>query len=310
MTCRETGLSPAVGEHSERHPGAVPEPARERNLSWLSGPRRPIFRRTGASCSSTSRTGRGRAFTTLSPQDRRLRPQAPRRGQGASSFARRAMGPRVPRLSRAAPCPLADRCGRAPRVAGWRHPAFSLGILFPERPSDPDRGRGEREALPAPIFRTSQAGLRSRSPKRDFGPRWSRRTAGRSPARLWRDCIYLRGRRRRAARALEERRPEDFLVQWSADGKSIIVRGAEEQPLTLYRVDLASGAGSASRSSRPPDMTGFLEYHTGPSGVRITPDGRFYAYTFFTDGEAHADGSGKELVAVETAPPRLRDSLR
>ena len=31
-----------------------------------------------------------------------------------------------------------------------------------------------------------------------------------------------------------------------------------------------------------PDLAGFLEYQAGPTAVRVTPDGRAYAYTFFT----------------------------
>jgi len=79
--------------------------------------------------------------------------------------------------------------------------------------------------------------------------------------------------------------PGDFLVQWSADGKSILVRGSEERPLTLYRVDLATGRRERWKELAPPDPAGFLEYHTGPTTARVTPDGRFYAYTFFTDLE-------------------------
>jgi hypothetical protein len=74
-------------------------------------------------------------------------------------------------------------------------------------------------------------------------------------------------------------------VQWSSDGKSIYVRGAEEQPLTLHRIDLASGRRERWKELAPPDMAGFLEYGVGPRGVRVTADGRFYAYTFITDLE-------------------------
>ena len=84
-------------------------------------------------------------------------------------------------------------------------------------------------------------------------------------------------------RSIEGALPEDFLVQWSADGKSIYVRGSEEQPLTLYRIDLTTGRRERFKELAPPDLTDFVEYHTGPAGVRITPDGRYYAYTFFTD---------------------------
>ncbi|HEY6064770.1 MAG TPA: protein kinase [Thermoanaerobaculia bacterium] len=85
------------------------------------------------------------------------------------------------------------------------------------------------------------------------------------------------------ARAILGAEPGDFLVAWSADGKSILVRGAEERPLTLYRIDLASGRRERWKELAPPDMAGFLEFGAGPMGVRVTPDFRYYAYTFYTD---------------------------
>jgi dipeptidyl aminopeptidase/acylaminoacyl peptidase len=87
------------------------------------------------------------------------------------------------------------------------------------------------------------------------------------------------------ARSIEGAEPGDFLVQWSADGKSILVRGSEERPLTLYRIDLASGHRERWKELAPPDLAGFLEYHSGPTAARVTPDGRSYAYTFFTELE-------------------------
>ncbi len=87
------------------------------------------------------------------------------------------------------------------------------------------------------------------------------------------------------ARAIPGAEPGDFLVQWSADGKSILVRGAEERPLTLYRVDLDSGRRERWKELAPPDMAGFLEFDAGPMGVRVTPDFQFYAYTFYSDLE-------------------------
>jgi Tol biopolymer transport system component len=77
----------------------------------------------------------------------------------------------------------------------------------------------------------------------------------------------------------------DFLVQWSEDGKSILVRGGEERPLTLYRLDLASGRRERWKELNPPDMAGFVEFSAGPMGVRVTRDLRFYVYTFYSDLE-------------------------
>jgi len=74
-------------------------------------------------------------------------------------------------------------------------------------------------------------------------------------------------------------------VQWSADGKSILVRGAETRPLTLYRIDLASGTRERWKELAPPDLAGFMEYSSGPKGVRVTPDFRYYAYSYYSDLE-------------------------
>ena len=77
-------------------------------------------------------------------------------------------------------------------------------------------------------------------------------------------------------------RPDDFLVQWAADGKSLFVRGAEERPLTLYRVNLSTGKRELWKELAPPETAGFLEYGSGPKGVRVTPDGRSYVYTYWS----------------------------
>jgi hypothetical protein len=79
--------------------------------------------------------------------------------------------------------------------------------------------------------------------------------------------------------------PGDFLVQWSADGKTILVRGREERPLTLYRIDLASGQRERWKELAPPDLAGFIEFGAGPMGLRATPDFRYYAYNYTSDLE-------------------------
>lgn len=85
------------------------------------------------------------------------------------------------------------------------------------------------------------------------------------------------------ARAIAGAEPGDFLVAWSADGKSLLVRGAEERPLTLYRVDLASGTRERWKELAPPDMVGFIEFGPGPMGVHVTPDFRFYVFNFYSN---------------------------
>jgi len=88
------------------------------------------------------------------------------------------------------------------------------------------------------------------------------------------------------ARAILGAEPGDFLVQWSADGKSMLVRGEEERPLTLYRIDLTTGRRERWKELAPPDMAGFLEFGAGPMGVRVTPDFRFYVYSLTSDLES------------------------
>ena len=83
------------------------------------------------------------------------------------------------------------------------------------------------------------------------------------------------------AKPIDGALPEDFLVQWSADGKSILVRGNEEQPLTVYRIDLATGHRERWKELGPPDLAGFYEYvYSGKGGLRVTPDLRSYVYTY------------------------------
>jgi hypothetical protein len=77
----------------------------------------------------------------------------------------------------------------------------------------------------------------------------------------------------------------DVPIQWSSDGTTIYTWAFGEEPLTLYRLDLATGRRQRFKQLAPPDMTGFLRYGSrlmGP-GVTVTPDGRYYAYTYFTD---------------------------
>ncbi len=95
-------------------------------------------------------------------------------------------------------------------------------------------------------------------------------------------------------RPIEGSFPDDFLLQWSSDGRAIYVRGSEERPLTLYRLDLATGRRERWKELAPPDPTGFVGYAPGPGSVCVTPDGRFYAYTILTDSS--------RLVLVEGVP--------
>jgi hypothetical protein len=80
-------------------------------------------------------------------------------------------------------------------------------------------------------------------------------------------------------------------VRSSTDGRSVYLEGVESDPasgaevLAIYRLDMASRTQELWKRLAPPDMAGFIRYGSRikGSGFAITPDGRYYAYTYFTD---------------------------
>jgi Tol biopolymer transport system component len=80
----------------------------------------------------------------------------------------------------------------------------------------------------------------------------------------------------------------DVLLQWAADGRSLIIREAGNLVLRLYRLDLATGDRRFWRELVPPDPTVLVDIGSDPGQVRITPDGKSYAYTYWTfEGELY-----------------------
>ncbi len=95
--------------------------------------------------------------------------------------------------------------------------------------------------------------------------------------------LFSADRNGRDAKPIAGVEPDEFLVQWSSDGKALYVRGTEEIPLTLYRVDLETGKRERWKRLDPADEAGFVEFGAGPrSGVRVTPDGRSLVYSYFS----------------------------
>ena len=256
-------------ELPEGHPRARSGRAGGAQPLLARGSSRRTSPRTAGSSSST-RTGAipsgQRELHDLSAHDGRLGPEAARRGQGAGAVARREVGARGRSRSRAASGSAPDRGRRAAAAAGRRYPSLSLGVLLPGRAADPVRGRGEGRSLRAPSSRTSREALPSPSARRGMRARSFRRTAARSPARPEGLQLIYPATARAGPRTIEGALPSDFLVQWSSDGKSIYVRGAEEQPLTLYRLDLATGRRERWKELAPRDLAGFLEFGPGPQG--------------------------------------------
>ena len=69
-------------------------------------------------------------------------------------------------------------------------------------------------------------------------------------------------------------------IQWSADGRALYVRGSGDFTTNIYRIDLSSGRRD-HRTDIVPDPVGFTFLET-PGGIRITPDGKSYVYTYWT----------------------------
>jgi serine/threonine protein kinase/WD40 repeat protein len=71
----------------------------------------------------------------------------------------------------------------------------------------------------------------------------------------------------------------DDLIQWSADGRFLYVKGPNESFLELFRIDLTNGKREPWKKLEVPNKVGFVGIQNGPGAIRITPDGKSYVYT-------------------------------
>jgi serine/threonine protein kinase len=71
----------------------------------------------------------------------------------------------------------------------------------------------------------------------------------------------------------------DELIQWSADGRFLYVKGSNQSYLELFRIDLINGTRQPWKKLEVPDKVGFVGIQNGPGAIRITPDGKSYVYT-------------------------------
>ena len=164
-------------------------------------------------------------------------------------------------------------------TSGRRHRSRITSLRSSVR--TPNRVAAEEKGKPPRSTSSTWTGSTSSSLKGDVG---DARVAGRPAARrsTMRPAPDRSGRRRRAAAVDRGCPSEDFLVQWSADGKTLYVRG-EEGPLTLYRLDLATGRRELWKQPAPPDRGGLPRVWIRVPGAATTPDGRFDAYSSFSD---------------------------
>jgi Tol biopolymer transport system component len=72
--------------------------------------------------------------------------------------------------------------------------------------------------------------------------------------------------------------PLDVVVGWSADGKSLYTRRRGEMPIKIYRLNIATGKREMIHQTAPPDPAGVEDVVQ----MKITADGRSYAYSCFT----------------------------
>lgn len=72
---------------------------------------------------------------------------------------------------------------------------------------------------------------------------------------------------------------EDIWVTWSADERSAYVYHDEKTSAPLYRLDLETGKRQLIATLAPSDSAGV----TAVVNVRMTADGKFYAYSFLRE---------------------------
>lgn len=81
---------------------------------------------------------------------------------------------------------------------------------------------------------------------------------------------------------LEGYRDGDMVLQWSADGRFLFVREAGSLLLRIHRLDLSSGRRELWKELTAPDPAALTDIGSDPGQVRLTPDGKSYAYTHWT----------------------------
>ncbi len=80
----------------------------------------------------------------------------------------------------------------------------------------------------------------------------------------------------------------DVLLQWSEDGRFMFVREAGNLTLRMHRLNVSTGAREFWKELVPPDPSVLIDIGSDPGQIRLTPDGKTYAYTYWTfEGELY-----------------------
>ena len=89
-------------------------------------------------------------------------------------------------------------------------------------------------------------------------------------------------------RPLPGYRDGDLPLQWSSDGRSLFVREDGNLTLRIFTLDVTTGARHFWKELAPTDPTVLTDIATDPGEIRLTPDGKSYAYTYWTfEGELY-----------------------
>ena len=83
-------------------------------------------------------------------------------------------------------------------------------------------------------------------------------------------------------RPLAGYRDGDVPLQFSGDGRSLYVREAGNLVLRIHTLDIATGTRQLWKELVPPDPTVLIDIGSDPGQIRISPDGKAYAYTYWT----------------------------
>jgi len=89
-------------------------------------------------------------------------------------------------------------------------------------------------------------------------------------------------------RPLAGYRDGDVPLQWSADGRFLFIREAGNLGLRIFRLELSTGIRRFWKELAPPDPSVLIDIGSDPGQIRLTADGRAYAYTYWTfEGELY-----------------------